>query len=69
VRLLSVPVSDSPPKVLFGDVPDGTPAPSAGADLDRRLAQVEHGLQHFDALLPAMAREVAAIRAALKRAA
>lgn len=38
-------------------------------DLDRRLSQIENGLQHFQALLPAMAREVAIVRAQLKRAA
>jgi hypothetical protein len=37
--------------------------------LERRLSQIENGIQHFQALLPAMAREVAIIRAQLMRAA
>lgn len=38
-------------------------------DLDRRLSQIEQGLQHFQAILPAMAREVAIVRGQLRRAA
>jgi len=38
-------------------------------DIDLRLSQVENGLRHFEAILPAMIREVEGLRGRLGRAA
>lgn len=49
--------------------PNGEPAFLTDDSIDRRLSQVEAGLQHMEAILPAMRREVAFIRGHLRQAA
>jgi len=47
----------------------GAPVAESSFDLDQRLAQLENGLRHIEAILPAMVREVQSVRGGLKRAA